>query len=234
MTWQNRIVSYGEESPKDIRENPLNWRLHPQHQRQALTGLLDEVGWVDVVIINKTSGLLVDGHLRVEAALARGEATIPVAYVELTGQEEKKVLATLDAISPLVDANNQRLESLLASVQTQSDHLTMLLEDLQPEETVTVKEAREKLQREVKKKETARFMFGPYKFDVPLDSYNAWLDTMRETHGYESADILAAAKEMLGVQNDAAKKPADATGTTKTVEQPDHPAGDGRTGDVDS
>ncbi len=35
-------------------------------------------GWVTEVIVDRSTGNVVDGHLRIELALARDEATVPV------------------------------------------------------------------------------------------------------------------------------------------------------------
>ena len=43
-TWKNRIVDYGNEPAGSFRANPLNWRIHPVLQKEALTGVLNEVG----------------------------------------------------------------------------------------------------------------------------------------------------------------------------------------------
>ena len=95
---RSRIVGEGEEAPDQLLANPLNWRRHPPEQQKALEGMLREVGWVQRVIVNRTTGHVVDGHLRVELALRRGETAVPVLYVELTEEEEKIVLAAIDPI----------------------------------------------------------------------------------------------------------------------------------------
>ena len=82
--WANRIVDHGEESPESLLPNPANWRLHGAGQRCALADVLGEVVLVQSVIVNRTSGHLVYGHLRVELALSQGQPTIPVVYVELS------------------------------------------------------------------------------------------------------------------------------------------------------
>ena len=60
---KNRIIGSGEEQLDQIMFNPRNWRIHPLSQQDALKGVLEEVGWVQEVIINKRTGHLVDGHL---------------------------------------------------------------------------------------------------------------------------------------------------------------------------
>jgi ParB-like chromosome segregation protein Spo0J len=94
-SWRNRIVGHAEVAPADLVPNPRNWRTNPEDQQRAMAGALSEVGWVAEVLVNRTTGSVVDGHLRIELALARQEATVPVTYIELTEAEEQLVLATL-------------------------------------------------------------------------------------------------------------------------------------------
>lgn len=93
--WRNRITGSGEEAPDQLLANPANWRIHPKAQQDALAGALDQVGWVQQVLVNRRSGFVVDGHARVALALRRGEPTVPVLYVDLEPEEEALVLATL-------------------------------------------------------------------------------------------------------------------------------------------
>jgi hypothetical protein len=74
--WQNRIVGHADVAPADLVPNPRNWRTHPADQQRALGGALSEVGWVAEVLVNRTTGNVVDGHLRIELALARQEPTV--------------------------------------------------------------------------------------------------------------------------------------------------------------
>ena len=76
--WQNRIVGHADVAPDELVPNPRNWRTHPNDQQRAVGGALSEVGWVAEVLVNQTTGHVVDGHLRIELALARKEPTVPV------------------------------------------------------------------------------------------------------------------------------------------------------------
>ena len=62
---RNRIVGHGEEDPASFVANPRNWRIHSRGQADALGAALAEVGWVQSVIVNRRSGFLINGHLRV-------------------------------------------------------------------------------------------------------------------------------------------------------------------------
>lgn len=128
--WRSRIVGTGTEPPDQLLANPANWRTHPVAQRAALRGSLDTVGWVQQILVNKTTGHVVDGHARVEEALARGEPTVPVLYVELSAEEEALVLATLDPIGAMAERDKGRLADLLAEVSVDDAGLRALLADL--------------------------------------------------------------------------------------------------------
>lgn len=128
--WKSRIVGQGSENPRNLIPNPKNWRKHPIWQRDALSGILDEVGWVQQVIINRRTGHVVDGHLRVELSAARGEDAVPVVYVDISEEEEKKILTVLDPITSLAEIDHQQLRTLLESTRTESEALDRLLIDL--------------------------------------------------------------------------------------------------------
>jgi hypothetical protein len=127
--WQNRIVGHGVKPAKEFRFNPGNWREHGKFQRDALTGSLNEIGWVTGVIENVTTGNLVDGHARVEEALQQGPDTpVPFIQVQLSEEEEKKILAILDPISALATTNTDKLKELTSILEFQSDVLTELIQ----------------------------------------------------------------------------------------------------------
>jgi DNA modification methylase len=128
--WRSRITAHGEVAPSDLLPNPRNWRTHPTEQQRALAGALAEVGWVTEVIVNQTTGRLVDGHLRVELALQRQESSVPVTYVDLSEEEEGIVLATLDPIGAMAAAEESARETLLAALDPADADLRAFLDEL--------------------------------------------------------------------------------------------------------
>ena len=123
----NRIVGSGEEPLDQIQFNPRNWRVHPLNQQNALKGVLEEVGWVQEVIINKRTGNLVDGHLRCQLAAREGAKTIPVKYVDLSEDEEALVLATIDPIAAMATTDRQKLDELFRDIQSDNEQVQNLL-----------------------------------------------------------------------------------------------------------
>lgn len=128
--WRNRILGTGIEEPTNLLANPRNWRRHPGAQRDALRGSLDGVGWVQQIMVNQRTGFVVDGHARVEEAISKGETEVPVLYVDLSEEEERLVLATLDPISALAERDDEALDALLAEIGAHDSQLDALLASL--------------------------------------------------------------------------------------------------------
>lgn len=135
--WQNRIVGYGEEAPDQLLANPQNWRIHPTPQQDQLGGVLKTVGVVQNIIVNRRTGFLVDGHLRVQLALRTNQPSIPVTYVDLDESEEALILATLDPLAALAATDQEQLDALLASVSTDDANVQALLDSLSGADAIT-------------------------------------------------------------------------------------------------
>lgn len=125
--WKNRIVGHSMVAPGELMANPRNWRIHPAHQREALAGVLDEIGWVQQVVVNKRNGLMVDGHLRAALALSRNEPDVPVIYVDLAEDEEAIILASLDPLAALAITDEAKLTELLGDVTVANAALDQML-----------------------------------------------------------------------------------------------------------
>jgi hypothetical protein len=130
--WKSRIVGHGTEKPDALLANPRNWRIHPKAQQDAMAGALDQVGWVQNVIVNNRTGHIVDGHLRAELAISRGEASIPVVYVDLSDEEEAIVLASYDPLAGMAVTDQAQLDALLEEVSFDSKALEDAIRALAP------------------------------------------------------------------------------------------------------
>lgn len=130
VTWRNRITGYAEVDPASLIPNGRNWRTHPHEQRQALAGVLEEIGVVQNIIVNQRTGKLVDGHLRLDLALKAKQPTIAVTYVDLSDEEEAAILATIDPLSALAGADHDKLGDLLGTFSFESDAVNEMLNNL--------------------------------------------------------------------------------------------------------
>lgn len=131
--WINRIVGHDEVAPDQLLANPLNYRIHPAQQQSALSGSLDNLGWIQEVLVNKNTGHVIDGHLRIQLALRNDEKLIPVTYLDLTEDEEKLALLSLDTIAAMAAIDKEQLDSLLAQVNSDDTRIQEFLHNLAEE-----------------------------------------------------------------------------------------------------
>jgi hypothetical protein len=132
MNYQNKIIGHEMVPPDQLLANPLNFRIHSKVQKDAMRAMLREIGWLDEIIVNRNSGVLVNGHMRVDIALSDNEPLVPVRYVDLSEEEENLALATFDNVAALAGTDRDQLESLLESTFTKDDDLADFLRSLQP------------------------------------------------------------------------------------------------------
>lgn len=140
--WESRIIGLEHLPPDSLAAHPLNFRAHPAGQKAALTGALDSLGWVQTVVMNRTTGRIIDGHLRVALALARKEATVPVTVVELSEAEEAQALLSLDPIAAMADTDRAKMAELMRLVDTQDEQVLTFLEQLSRENSITPAKSR--------------------------------------------------------------------------------------------
>jgi DNA modification methylase len=128
--WQSKIVGWDLVAPDQLLAHPGNFRRHPLAQREALRGSLNELGIIAPVLVNRTTGHLLDGHARVEEYLSAGVAGVPVAYVEIPADKEGLALLSLDPIAAMAEADKDALEALLREAHTEDAGLQALLAQL--------------------------------------------------------------------------------------------------------
>jgi len=136
QAWANRIVGYGEEAPAALLANPANFRLHPKPQQDALAGVLAEVGLVQNVIVNRRTQHVVDGHLRISLAMRDDQPTVPITYVDLSEDEERLILATLDPIAAMAATDRDQLAALLEEVSTGEAAVQAMLAEMAEREGI--------------------------------------------------------------------------------------------------
>lgn len=138
MQWRSRIVGHDEVDPASLMAHPLNWRTHSADQAKALGAVIRDVGVVQSVIVNRRSGHIIDGHLRVSMAVKDKAPSIPVVYVDMDESEEATVLATLDPIGAMAGKANDILASLVQQVATSDDDVLRLIAEIQGHSADTV------------------------------------------------------------------------------------------------
>ena len=114
---------------EQLADNPLNWRCHGAQQLDGLKAVIDEVGWAGALLYNERTERLIDGHARKKVS----KGPVPVLIGSWSEEDEQKILATLDPLAAMAEANEQALGELLAQIETESDALQEMLDGLAEE-----------------------------------------------------------------------------------------------------
>ncbi len=97
----------------------MKWEGNPRtispHDADALARSLERFGVLEPVIVNRSSGRVVGGHQRIDAAQAIGKPTLPVVLVNLPEGDEEAANVALNRISG--DWDWERLAALLRGLQ---------------------------------------------------------------------------------------------------------------------
>lgn len=186
--WQNRIVGEAMVDAAELHANPLNFRTHGADQQRALNGAIERLGWIQRVIVNKRTGLIVDGHLRAQLAL-RHEQQVPVIYVDLDEEEERIALASIDPIAAMAGQDDANLAQLLAGIETGNAGLDAFLNELR---------AGLDDQRKPKPGQTDPDAAPPVPVRVRSSKGETWLLGEHRLHIGDATDQLAVGKAMGG------------------------------------
>jgi len=130
--WKNRITELRSINASELMGHDGNWRVHPQHQVDAMAGVLGEVGIVDALLVydsERQGGLtIIDGHLRRDL---RADAEWPCLMTNLDDTEADYVLATFDWLTYQAQADRKALDALLRDMATQDAAVQALLDKMQ-------------------------------------------------------------------------------------------------------
>ena len=120
MQIRDRIKELRRVPANQLRPNAKNWRTHPPAQRDALRGVLAEVGYAGALVARELPDgalELIDGHLRAETT---PDQEVPVLVLDVNEEEAAKLLAVLDPLADMAQANEQMLAELLENVATEN------------------------------------------------------------------------------------------------------------------
>ena len=111
MSYRDRIKALVRVAPSQLEPHPKNWRTHPPEQRQAIEGILSEIGYAGALICRPAPGdngdkdryQIIDGHLRQDVT---PDGTVPILVLDLDDAETDKLLATFDPIGDMATVDH--------------------------------------------------------------------------------------------------------------------------------
>lgn len=174
--WAIRATAHADVDPATLHAHPLNFRQHPPAQKQAVLASLDLLGFIDSVLVSARTNTILNGHLRVELALANGEPTIPVVFVDVGPEDEALILATYDRLGTIAPIDAGKLQDLITTSDVGGDvqaHLDQWLTEF----TLTERPLMDAgaLEPSAPNPEVV-IAIGPFRQTVPLLTYRAWRD----------------------------------------------------------
>lgn len=148
---RDRIKELRRVKASEIEPHPLNWRVHGEGQRTALTAMLEEVGIAGAVIAYETGGrlLLIDGHLRKDIM---PDQEIPVLILDVDDEEAAKLLATIDPLGAMATASKERLAALLDGVEAKKEEVAKLLASIASKNNLATHKFSERLEQQLQHK----------------------------------------------------------------------------------
>lgn len=113
--WRERLMEVRQMRAGDVLPHPLNPKIHPPSQNEALTGLLEDVGKCDILKAyhsEREGGKLVffDGHARQGL---KPDEIWNIGIYDVTDDEADKLLLTFDPIAQEAQASAAKMEMLL-------------------------------------------------------------------------------------------------------------------------
>lgn len=139
--------------------------------------LLRTVGWAAPILVSVQTGRIIDGHMRVSLARRVGIPQVPVDYVDLNEEEERKALLYLKRTTDLARIDPVNLEVILNSIETDQEEIATMAR--------AFANAIEGLKYTPKPREIIEWVeitIGPLSFVVSWADYVQWRALLREAH----------------------------------------------------
>jgi hypothetical protein len=137
---RNRIKAHVRVRAGDLVPHELNPRKHSQEQREALSALYEEIGFArSVLAYRRADGRLklIDGHLRQSMD---PDMEIDVEVLDVSDEEARKLLLSLDPLAQLAEYDEQCLADLRSLTQSSSNTLSALWANIQKRDAEILKE----------------------------------------------------------------------------------------------
>lgn len=211
-----------------VRGNPRNPK---DHDVGLLHTSVDELGFLEPIVRDDRTGMLISGHGRVKTLLQKqaqgdsppagvtvdpdsGEWLVPVVtgWSSASDRQAEKALIILNRAGEAGGWDPSLLSELLAEMAEDNDltgtgydaqDLDRLLEDVAGWDADGF-DAGDPSDREPTSDEVTVFSFGVvkfgmYRFEVPIVLYQAWIEAIKQEHGFHNDDVIHAVKQRMGL-----------------------------------
>ena len=109
--------------PRTLQPADYNPRKMSEHDGNNLIRSLKNYGVIENVVVNRRSGNIVSGHMRVQSAIKAGIPAVPVHYIDVDDVTERQINLTMNRTRGEWD--DQGVAELLAYLATQDADLSL-------------------------------------------------------------------------------------------------------------
>ena len=187
--------------------NLADLKPHPRNPRQGDVGAIHESieanGFYGTIIAQRSSGHILAGNHRYQAALQQNAEQVPVTWVDVDDDHALRILLADNRTNDLASYDQEELAAILEEIMQAThtldgtgydgDDLDELLNDQNFEDGVFAED-----REEVDAEAGTVVAVGSYRVQISRADYLTWHDEFREKHGYEDAEIKQAIMRKLG------------------------------------
>ena len=195
-TWQSRIVRHADVPPSALLNHPDNIKIHTEEQEANMEALFQRVGWAAAVLVSEKTGRIIDGHMRVAVALRKNAPTVPVDYVDLTEEEERKALLYLTRLPQFAQLDRINLGEVIDHVSAGDDAISKMAEAFARSSGLL------RQQKLMAERETPQFMdvtIGDFTFRISWPEYIHWRMGIQDICKTRKNTINAEIRRRLGL-----------------------------------
>jgi len=190
------VVRHADVAPADLLAHPDNVTIHTVEQQAEMVRMVGRIGWAASVLVSVNSGRIIDGHMRVAVALNAGATTVPVDYVDLSEDEERKALLYLKRMPSLAGLDRVNLAEVLEQVATLDADIEAMASAFARSSGLL------RQQKLMAEKETPQHMdvtIGTFTFQVTWPEYVHWRLGIQDICKTRKATINAEIRRRLGL-----------------------------------
>lgn len=158
--------------PKGLIAHPDNNNTHSEKQKEIAKAVLLSTGWLDPVVVSRSTMRIISGHLRAEVAAEMGLAHIPCSLQDFSGRvDEVKCLTVMNELARHADFSTPKFKDFQGQVKEEIDNTEYQESFFNPHAWGFEKWPKEKAEKTKKEpviviKEGDVWLLGPHKLEL--------------------------------------------------------------------
>lgn len=132
-----------------LKLNPRNPRIAPTSAILTIKKSIEEFGWTNPVLVQKSNNMVIAGHQRIKAAKLAGLSEIPVIFLDLDDTKSLAYNIADNKLAELTEWEPQKLQIILEELQNDIDLTTLGFDQEELEKILTTFQRESQLNEEM-------------------------------------------------------------------------------------